>query len=299
LHTKDKRQAQSLFAKLKKRYLEGKILQLEVNNQIKLSAFKDKYGADPERGDLSRKTHEADELALRLFMDVTGDISLDSIRKSHISEFKAASISRGLKPVSVNSYLRHIRAALSYAKANDFMANDPPAVKYFKLGSKLPRVIPPDDLELIKAMAKGIKPEMYRIIQFALYTGSRRTEIFNARYEHITNGDITIYGKGNKERLIPLVGKAREVLTDQDIGKIFAYEHPSTISNYYRRITRSCGVKSRFHDLRHTSATQMLKSGIPLEVVQKILGHTEIRTTQIYAKVMAETIRSELGKLSF
>jgi len=299
LKTRDKRLAQSLFVKLKKKYLEGEILQLEQGSKLSISSFKKRYVEDPERKDLSKKTREADELALRSFMDVNGDLSLDSIRKTHSSAFKAACVSRGLKPVSVNSYLRHIRAALAYAKLNDLMENAPPPIKYFKLGQKLPRVIDPDDLEMIQAMARSTKPEMARIIQFALYTGSRRTEIMNARYEHISNGNITIYGKGNKERLIPLIGKVQEILEVQDIGKIFKYEHASTISNYYRKITRSVGVDSRFHDLRHTAATQMLKSGIPLEVIQKILGHTEIRTTQIYAKVVAETMRSELEKLSF
>jgi len=162
-----------------------------------------------------------------------------------------------------------------------------------------PRVINPDDLEKIKEQARKTKPEMARVIQFVLFTGSRRSEIIKARYEDVSNGSILIHGKGNKERLVPLVGHAREVLERQDIGKIFAYEHVSTLSNYYREITRGAGVDSRFHDLRHTSATQMLTSGIPLEVVQQILGHTEIRTTQLYAKVVAETMRIELEKLSY
>ncbi|MCF8092556.1 MAG: tyrosine-type recombinase/integrase, partial [Desulfotignum sp.] len=85
----------------------------------------------------------------------------------------------------------------------------------------------------------------------------------------------------------------------QDIGKIFSYVHTSTVSNYYREITREAGVKSRFHDLRHTAATQMLTAGIPLEVVQKILGHTELRTTQIYAKVVQDRLKIEMEKLKY
>jgi len=299
LKTRDKRLAQSLFVKLKKKYLEGELLQLEQGNRLSLSSFKNRYMADPERADLSPSTHRADELALRSFMDVVGDLPLSSIRKDHIAEFKAGCKARGVKPVSINSYLRHLRAALNYAHVNEFMEQEPPTIKYFKIGSSIPRVINPDDLEKIKEQARKTKPEMARVIQFVLFTGSRRSEIIKARYEDVSNGSILIHGKGNKERLVPLVGHAREVLERQDIGKIFAYEHVSTLSNYYREITRGAGVDSRFHDLRHTSATQMLTSGIPLEVVQQILGHTEIRTTQLYAKVVAETMRIELEKLSY
>lgn len=140
-------------------------------------------------------------------------------------------------------------------------------------------------------------PEMERVIRFALYTGARRQEIVMARYEHIINGEIRIKGKGDKERMVPITLKAlRET---QDIGKMFRYHHGSTISNYFRELSRACGVKARFHDLRHTAGTYMLATGIPLDVIRDILGHSDIRTTEIYAKVLAETRAREIKKLSY
>jgi len=99
--------------------------------------------------------------------------------------------------------------------------------------------------------------------------------------------------------LIPLVNQVIEIIANQNIGKIFSYQHTSTVSNYYREITRAAGVQSRFHDLRHTAATRMLTVGIPLEVVQKILGHKEIRTTQIYSQVVQERLKIEMEKLKY
>lgn len=299
LGTRDKRAAQIEFNKIKKLHLQGKIVKLDATCKTTLAELKDRFLEDPERRDLSPDTHRADELAVRLFMDVVGNISLDNIRKGHIAEFKAACSARGVSGISINSYLRHIRSALNYAYANDLRKEPTPPIKYFKNGKQLPRVIDGDDLERIRAVAAEQKKEMSRIIEFAIFTGTRRAEIINARYEHIHGDAIIIDGKGRKERLVPLIPPAREVIGKQDVGKIFSYRHVSTISNYYRRITRAAGVESRFHDLRHTSATQMLKRKIPLEVVQKILGHAEIRTTQIYAQVVAETLQSEMEKLSF
>lgn len=56
---------------------------------------------------------------------------------------------------------------------------------------------------------------------------------------------------------------------------------------------------ARLHDLRHSCATYLLKSGVPMEYVQKILGHASIKTTQIYAEVLQEVMQKEMEKLRF
>jgi len=299
LKTKDKRLATQLFSKIKKEYLQGKIFNLEKQSAPLISEFIQQYINHPDRINLSKKTHVADSLAFRKLIDAIGDKQLNRIKTDHIAEFKEICTAQGIKPVSINTYLRHIKAGLNWAKEKEII-KEVPKIKYNKLADKLPRVIEPAAIEKILEYAKDNKPEMYRVITFALYTGCRRTEILNFRYEHIKNNIATIYGKGNKERIIPLVAPALEVIGPlQNIGKVFYYKNATTISLYFRNIVRSCGFNARFHDLRHTSATQMLKSGIKLEVVQKILGHAELRTTQIYAKVVSETLEKEMQKLSF
>ncbi len=296
LKTKDGRKAKGLFREIEKERLRGNLIKLEKNAGVTLGRFKKLYINDPERSDLSGSTSRADELALRKLMDITGDIPMDHITKTHIIKFKHANIENGVKPVSVNSYLGHIKAALNYAKTNEYIKTVP-AIKMFKLGDKIPRVISEYDIDKILEQARKTKPEMYRIIQFALYTGARREEIVLAKYEHIRGGSIKILGKGKKERIVPLVKYAREILEDQQIGKLFSYNHVSTVSNYYRKITREAGVESRFHDLRHTAATLMLSKGVDLAVVQKILGHADIKTTQIYAEVLQAMLEKEMKKL--
>lgn len=103
-------------------------------------------------------------------------------------------------------------------------------------------------------------------------------------------------GKGDKERSFYLLPQA---LPDRkDIGKIFRYSHVSTLSNYFRdKIVYPLELNVRFHDLRHTAATTMLANGIDLEMVQKILGHTDIRTTQLYADVLQENIEKQMQRM--
>ena len=218
------------------------------------------------------------------------EINKDSIRK-----FKDVSIVR-VKPTSVNTYLRHIKSGLNWAKNEDYIIKVP-KIKMYKTGRKLTRYLSKYEIQLIKKQAQKDKPEMLDIITFALFTGCRREEIVKARYEHIKGTKIKIFGKGNKERLIPLLPEA--LTARQNIGKIFSYKHVSTLSNYFRKIVRACGVQARFHDLRHTAGTQMLASGIPLKTIKEILGHTDIRTTEIYAHVLAETMEMEMQKLSY
>jgi integrase len=298
LKTRDKRVADQLFVKLKKGQLMANLFELDRKNKTTISQLSDLFIKDPDRSDLDSETHRADELALRSLRNAVGDKDLNNLRSKDITELKAACKARDLSPHSVNSYLRHIKSALRYAAENKLI-DEIPKIKMVNTGVKLPRVMDLDDVGKLLDHSRDKKPEMARIMRFTLYTAMRRSEIIKARYEHIAHGNLTIYGKGNKERLIPLPDQALSVLKRQDVGKIFSYKHVSTISNYFRVLSRECGIKARFHDLRHTAATQMLKSGIPLEVVQKILGHTEIRTTQIYADVVVETMKNELKKLDY
>lgn len=291
----DKKEAEKLLKKYKKAELKAKIAFLDSKERISISEFSNLWTNNPDRKDLSLKTLQADELAFSLLKDAIGDIPLKLIDKEAIRKFKNVSIAR-VKSTSVNAYLRHIKSGLNWAKAEGYTDNVPP-IKMYKQNKKLTRYLSKDAIQRIKKQALKDRPEMYRIIQFALYTGCRRQEIIRAKYEHIKGSKIKILGKGKKERLIPLLPQALD--TQQDIGKIFQYKHVSTVSNYFREIAKKAGVKSRFHDLRHTAGTQMLASGIPLKTVKEILGHTDIRTTEIYAQVLAETMEKEMQKLSY
>lgn len=289
------REAIQMVKAIKKAELEKKIAFLDIKERISISEFIPLWVKNVDRRELSFKTLEADELALKLLKDALGDIPLKLIDKEAIRKFKEISIRR-VKQTSVNTYLRHIKSGLNWAKQEEYI-DKVPAMKMYKPGKKLTRYLSKPEIKKILSQARESKPEMHRIIIFALFTGCRREEIIKARYEHIQENKIKIYGKGGKERLIPLLPQALD--KRQHIGKIFQYTHVSTVSNYFRKIAKDCGIKTRFHDLRHTAGTQMLASGIDLKTVKEILGHTDIRTTEIYAQVLATTMAKEMQKLSY
>ena len=67
----------------------------------------------------------------------------------------------------------------------------------------------------------------------------------------------------------------------------------------FKALAGVCKINVRFHNLRHIPVTYMIKNSIPLEIIQKILGHSDIRTTQIYAQVYDDVIQKEMSKLKY
>jgi len=302
LRTKDKREAQRLFKELKTEIIKGELKLLKKSQSMDIAEFCTAYISHPDRIGLSSSTHRADLIAFKSLQSVIGNIDISNIELKHITEFKAYCQTTDIKPVSINTYLRHIKAGLNFALKQEWSTSSVPDIKYLKTPQAIVRVISSDNIKAILDTAQNEYPEMYRIIMFVLFTGCRRSEIIKMEYQHIdwSTKEIRIQGKGDKERIIYLLPESINCLYEfQDIGKVFSYNHVSTLTNYFHKIISKCGFNARFHDLRHTAATQMISSGIPVEVVQKILGHSAISTTQIYAQVVAEKMKSEMGKLKY
>jgi integrase/recombinase XerD len=143
---------------------------------------------------------------------------------------------------------------------------------------------------------------MYRIIKFALWTGTRREEIYNLTWQDIYGDMASVIGKGDKERTIHLLPAAiRAMGSPKDIGYVFW--HPGDmdkITKEFKKIARACGIEDiHFHNLRHTAATDMLSSGIRIEYVQEMLGHENISTTMIYTKILQKDLKKEMEKMRF
>ena len=298
LRTKNKREADKIFNALQKESIQKQFREIDKTSSIRMSEFIDEYISHPDRLNLSSRTHESDRNAVMKFIKSIGDKEINLVSNNDFDLFKKDLLSKELSPFSINTYLRHLKAAFNFAIDQDYR-KEPLKFKMLKTPEQKNHIIPPNKIDLLLKVSLDQNKEMWRIIKFTLYTACRRHEIINARYEHVSQEMISVCGKGQKTRNIPLISEAKSIFEESTKGKIFKYKHVSTVSNYFRKIARSIGLDYRFHDLRHTSATQMLRSGIPLEVVQQILGHSDIRTTQIYAKVLDDTMKNEMRKLEY
>ena len=308
LETKDKEIAKELFRGLEKDYLAGKLLHLQNYKTINLGDFRKKY-VETFRTGLSKYTTYHDEMSLKLLAEVIGDntplsaITSQSDKKSKIEEFKTVLLARKVKPVSVNSYLRHIKKALNNAQEAGIIEKVG-RIKMLPVGKKLPRILYPDQVDKILAKAKEENISEWLYYMLILWTGARRAEAEGADWSRISldHDNIRLIGKGNYERVVPLLPPIKAALEPfkKDIGPVFPKQHLDTYTHHFKKLVRSFGIEDiHLHNLRHTAATYMLKSGIDIKVIQKILGHASVTTTEIYTSVLDDMIKTEMSKFEY
>ncbi|MFW5908836.1 MAG: tyrosine-type recombinase/integrase, partial [Desulfosalsimonas sp.] len=258
-----------------------------------------------------------DKLSINTLKDAVGNKSVCAIREQDMVDMKAACLARGLSPFSIKAYFSHLKSALSWAKRRGIMEKIPefPAVK---TPNNLPQVIPEKHLAAIMEYARKNDYETWRYARFSLHTGCRINEAYALQHHHVQIydkptaggivGRILLTGKGNKQRIVPLLPAALEAIGDGTDGPVFKQWLTTTTSKKFKKCVRRAAEKFpdaeqlefnryHFHSLRHTAATHMLERGIKLETIQKILGHVDIATTQIYARVLDQFMENEMGKM--
>ena len=165
---------------------------------------------------------------------------------------------------------------------------------------KLPRFL---TLEEVKAMFNVAENERDKLILKCLfYLGLRNSELINLKIEDIDliNGNVkVVQGKGKKDRYVPIPNKEfadelERYIGDRREGKLFFItdRHVRRIVKYY---ARKAGIRKyeevHPHTLRHSYATHLQNSGVPLNVIQQILGHERIETTTIYVHLGVQKIK--------
>lgn len=158
------------------------------------------------------------------------------------------------------------------------------------------------------------------IFETLLSSGMRVTELVNVKREQVDKGqdELVILGKGKKERPVYLNAKAiiaikNYLKTRKDDNDYLFVAHPpkhlpnfndketsnctqATIERMIRNLGRRCGVEAYPHKFRRTSATKAVRKGMPIEQVQKMLGHATLNTTQIYVNVSDSDVKMSHDK---
>jgi len=206
------------------------------------------------------------------------------------------------------------------------MANPLDKVRQPKREKKSVVFLAGQDLErLLKAMdyheetrrgQPGRRPDvgwLRDMVRFAVCTGMRRSELLNLRWSDVDleHGFIIVRNredfqtKSGHERSIPLAGDAVEVLrrldterTDTLDGPVFLDAgglpiKPVRVSKRFKDFVRLAKLDERihFHSLRHTTGSWLAMQGVPLRVIQAILGHASITTTEMYSHLLPETMQ--------
>jgi len=165
---------------------------------------------------------------------------------------------------------------------------------------KLPRIIEKDFL--IDKINKIENLKHKSIISIAYSTGLRVSEVLNLKISDIDSKRMVINivnGKGRKDRIVPLSKKVLELLRKYWLKfKPDAYLFNGQASLQYSKsscnaiIRKYIGEEFHFHLLRHSCATTLLESGVDLRIIQKLLGHSSVKTTEIYTHVSTDLLKN-------
>ncbi len=233
-----------------------------------------------------------------------------AVTHAHISDHLAHCKQRGLAAASIKLVVVALKIFFRFLHARGVIKHDPAEVLPLpRMERYAPETLNELQMEDFLAGIATNRPRGLRdraMLELLYSSGLRISELVNARLENIDldRGVIRVTGKGNKTRLVPVGAKAREA-----IGRYLASERPGVVrpktgseiflNRFGRKLTtvrvwqivkqlaREAGIESNIypHLMRHSFATHLLNNGADLRVIQEMLGHADISTTQIYTHV--------------
>lgn len=276
------------------------------------------------RKELDKKTLKAYRIDLRQYFEFVG---CDEVNKEQIEEY-ITELHKNYKQKTVKRKIATIKAFYNFLEEKEIISDNPfRKIKVkFKEMVILPRIIPRDEIEKLLNYvyrcvdAKDVLTYKYRlrdaaVIEVFFATGARVYEISNIKKECIdlNSGIIRFLGKGNKERYVQISDisvlkllRKYYVENEKEIrksGYFFVNQRGNRFTEQSIRImmkkyTKMAGINRNItpHMFRHSFATYLIEEGVDISCVQQILGHSSIRTTQIYIHIatgkQAEILRS-------
>jgi len=242
----------------------------------------------------------SDWVYLRRLKPYFGKYELSKITVEMIEEYKAERLSTGIKKCSVNREVSCLRKIFNVAIAWGYTGSNPVRkVKFFSEKENIrERVLTDGEEERLLAV---VPPHIKPIILVALNTGMRKGEDFNLRWQNvdIERKQISIKeSKSGRERKIPtnsVLFSLLNALKSQNGSSEYLFTNPATgkpytdITRSFNTACRKAGVEDlRFHDLRHTFATRLVRRGVDLVIIKELMGHASIVTTQRYLHSQAD-----------
>ena len=242
--------------------------------------------------------------------------ALPNVTRADLQAYLADCVARGARPRTTGRLLSSLRRFYQYLLREGVIATDPTALlESPKLGRPLPKSLTEAQVEkLLAAPAAGTPLGLRdRAMLETLYaTGLRVSELIalTLTQVHLQAGVVKVIGKGDKERLVPLgevaidwlqryLAEARPALLgSRSTDVVFPTARGAAMTRQafwhnIKRYARLAGIHASLspHTLRHAFATHLLNHGADLRVVQMLLGHADLSTTQIYTQVARERLK--------
>lgn len=289
------------------------MLELEIREY--LSYLSIERGSSP----LTVSAYERDLKRYAAFLEAHGVLALDRIDRDAVLSFEADLIASGLAPSTVERSVSAIKGFHRFLVREGLAAKNPTAsLRLPKVPATLPDVLSVEQVDRMLSRpfgddACGLREKA--ILEVLYGCGLRVSELTGLDLGSLMleEGFLRVVGKGSKERIAPIAGAAEAALRTYlesgrpQFAKLYAKPTPAVFLNARGgRLTRqsvhaivaraglAIGVENLHpHTLRHSFATHLLSGGADLRVIQEMLGHSDISTTQIYTHVDRAHIHDE------
>jgi integrase len=254
----------------------------------------------------AKRSWRTDETVLRIqVLPAFGRLPLDQITTAMIADLLTRMARKGYASGTMNRVLVLLRFMFNLAnkwKVPGALSNPTAGLKLLP-EKMLNRFLSANEAQrLLNALELDANRTAARAIKLLLLTGARRNEITHARWDHVCWANRTLHvpcAKSGRPRSIVLNAAAVDLLRSIQPLPGNPYVFPSAITGRpsptlhfpWTRIRKRAGLTDvRLHDLRHSFASFLVNKGVSIYVVQGLLGHTLVRTTQRYAHLADETL---------
>lgn len=265
-----------------------------------------------ERG-LSPNTEQAYKRDLSFFIEFLGKNSIcdfEKLSRSVINSYIRNMKQSGYSAVSITRKIASLRGWFRWMTANELIEHDPTlSIEQPKLDRRLPKVLTIH--EMVNILSQPLSMQSKAILELLYAAGLRVSELVNLEVSNFSfdSGYVRCFGKGSKERLVP-VGeeaklKVKNYLKERDFilrktGKkstvLFITEKGDKIcrQEIYKIVKNLGKIINKHitpHTIRHSFATHMLENGADLRIVQELLGHCDVSTTQLYTHISKKRLK--------
>lgn len=276
-------------------------------------------------------SYKRDLYDFKLFLS-KNNFSEFNIRSENIEKYILCLSNKKISARSINRKISTLKNYYNFLISESYMDQNPIfTIDLPKYSNKLPDILSIEDIKLLlQFLEKSTSPEMlrlYSMVHLIYATGLRVTELVTLKLVDITSGynqklsirqNFMIKGKGGKERMLLINNRCKAALESYlEIRDFFCKNKSSTAKSYFfvscskeGHITRQnfakqlkkAAIKSSLnpdkispHILRHSFATHLLENGADLRIIQSLLGHSDISTTQIYTHVQTKKLQKTLN----
>ena len=265
---------------------------------------------------LSQGTLALYDVAFNNMVKIVGDLNIELLTAFHWEKYKRVR-SSNVSPVTTNIELRSLRAAMNRAVDWKLLSSNPfNRQKLCMVPESVPTFFSVEDFE---KLIKAIRDIWFKQIAIlGVLTGMRRAEIANLQWGDIDFAQKTIRIQSNAD-FKTKAGKRRVIAVGETVMEMLAQMRPVNADNSMyvftlkgkkikpalltkklKKAVKASKVENQrlhFHSLRHTFASWLAQKGTSIYEIQKLLGHTDIKTTQIYAHLLPNELHKTVGQL--